>query len=68
MTSSEFPDRRYLINVRELRVRLGTVTLVDLRPAEDFAVGHIEGSGHVDIYGVSLSDSSEAPQIGRAHV
>ena len=61
MTSSEFPDRRYLINVRELRERLGTVTLVDLRPAEDFAVGHIEGSGHVDIYGVSLSDSSEAP-------
>ena len=37
------------------------VLRIDLRPAEDFAVGHIEGSGHVDIYGVSLSDSSEAP-------
>ena len=61
MTSSEFPDHRYLIHVHELRERLGTVTLVDLRPAEDFAVGHIEGSGHVDIYSVSLSDSSEAP-------
>lgn len=34
---------------------------MDLRPAEDFAVGHIEGSAHVDIYGVSLNDSSEAP-------
>ena len=34
---------------------------IDLRPAEDFAVGHIAGSIHVDIYGVSLNDSSEAP-------
>jgi thiosulfate/3-mercaptopyruvate sulfurtransferase len=57
----EFPDRRYLISARELRERLGAVTLLDLRPAEDFAVGHIEGSRHLDIYGVSLNDSSEAP-------
>lgn len=35
--------------------------MIDLRPAEDFAVGHIPGSTHVDIYGVSLNDSSEAP-------
>jgi len=37
------------------------VTLLDLRPAEDFAVGHIDGSRHLDLYGVSLNDSSEAP-------
>lgn len=37
------------------------MTLLDLRPAEDFAVGHIEGSRHLDLYGVSLNDSSEAP-------
>jgi len=61
MTTTAFPDRRYLINASELRERRSSVTLVDLRPAEDFAVGHIEGSTHVDIYGVSLSDSSEAP-------
>jgi 3-mercaptopyruvate sulfurtransferase SseA len=35
-------------------------TLICLRPAEDFAVGHIPGSTHVDIYGVSLNDSCEA--------
>ena len=61
MPSTDFPDRRYLINTDELRERRSSVTLIDLRPAEDFAVGHIEGSTHVDIYGVSLSDSSEAP-------
>lgn len=57
----EFPDRRYLTTPDELRERLGAVTLLDLRPAEDFAVGHIEGSRHLDIYGVSLNDSSDAP-------
>lgn len=56
-----FPDPRYLIDARELRERQGAVTLVDLRPAEDFALGHLPGSAHVDLYGVSLNDSSEAP-------
>ena len=61
MASGEFPDRKYLISARELRERLGAVTLIDLRPAEDFAIGHIDGSKHLDIYGVSLNDSSDAP-------
>lgn len=61
MAAAEFPDRKYLITAAELAARLHDVTLVDLRPAEDFAVGHIPGSTHVDIYGVSLNDSSEAP-------
>lgn len=59
--ANNFPDPRYLITAPELASRLSDVTLVDLRPAEDFAVGHIPGSTHVDIYGVSLNDSSEAP-------
>lgn len=61
MPADDFPDRRYLINARELGGRLGETTLIDLRPAEDFALGHIEGSRHLDIYGVSLNDSSDAP-------
>ena len=61
MSSTNFPEPRYLITAPELASRLNDVTLVDLRPAEDFAVGHIDGSTHVDIYGVSLNDSSEAP-------
>jgi thiosulfate/3-mercaptopyruvate sulfurtransferase len=61
MSSTNFPDPRYLITASELASRLHDVTLIDLRPAEDFAVGHIPGSTHVDIYGVSLNDSAEAP-------
>jgi thiosulfate/3-mercaptopyruvate sulfurtransferase len=61
MTANDFSDPRYLITAAELASRLNDVTLIDLRPAEDFAVGHIPGSTHVDIYGVSLNDSSEAP-------
>ena len=58
---TDFADCRYLISAPELASRLSDITLIDLRPAEDFAVGHIPGSTHVDIYGVSLNDSSEAP-------
>jgi len=61
MAIGDFPDRRFLIDARELGERLGAVTLIDLRPAEDFSLGHIEGSRHLDIYGVSLNDSSDAP-------
>ena len=61
MPLADFPDRRYLINALELSGQLGAVTLIDLRPAEDFSLGHIEGSKHLDIYGVSLNDTSDAP-------
>lgn len=61
MPIADFPDRKYLIDARGLRERLGAVTLIDLRPAEDFAVGHIEGSRHLDLYGVSLNDTSDTP-------
>jgi 3-mercaptopyruvate sulfurtransferase SseA len=49
-----------MLSARELRERLAAVTLIDSRPAEDFAAGHIEGSRHLDVYGVSLNDSSDA--------
>ncbi len=61
MSIAGFPDRTYLIDAHELHQRIGAITLIDLRPAEDFALGHIEGSRHLDIYGVSLNDSSDAP-------
>lgn len=61
MSIAGFPDRTYLIDAHELHQRIGAITLIDLRPAEDFALGHIEGSRHLDIYGISLNDSSDAP-------
>jgi len=35
--------------------------LIDLRPAEQFAQGHIAGAVHLDLWGLSLIDTSEAP-------
>lgn len=35
--------------------------LLDGRPAEAFATGHISGSVHIDLWGVSLIDSDPAP-------
>ena len=35
--------------------------LLDLRPAETFADGHIPGAVHLDLFGVSLIDTDPAP-------
>lgn len=61
MPIDRFFDRTYLIDVQELQDRIGDITLLDVRPAEHFAVGTIEGSKHLDVYGVSLNDTSEHP-------
>jgi thiosulfate/3-mercaptopyruvate sulfurtransferase len=61
MSIESYPHGQYLTSCEALAPRLNEVTLLDLRPTEDFALGHIEGAKHLDIYGVSLNDSSEAP-------
>ncbi len=35
--------------------------LIDLRPAEAWAAGHLPGAVHLDIFGVSLTDTDPAP-------
>src|SRR3954466_4862013 len=35
--------------------------VIDLRPPEDFAAGHIAGAVHLDLWGVSLIDTDPAP-------
>jgi thiosulfate/3-mercaptopyruvate sulfurtransferase len=35
--------------------------LLDLRPAEAFAAGHIPGAAHLDLFGLSLVDTDPAP-------
>jgi 3-mercaptopyruvate sulfurtransferase SseA len=35
--------------------------VLDLRPAEDFARGHLPGALHLDLWGVSLIDTDDAP-------
>lgn len=61
MPVESYADQRYFTDCDRLSGMLGSVTLIDLRPAEDFALGHIEGAKHLDIYSFSLSDTSCAP-------
>jgi thiosulfate/3-mercaptopyruvate sulfurtransferase len=35
--------------------------VIDVRPAEQFAVGHIPGAVHLDLWGLSLVDTDPAP-------
>lgn len=35
--------------------------IIDTRPGESFAMGHIPGARHFNVYGVNCDDSSEAP-------
>jgi len=46
-----------------LQRKLGAENLciIDVRPAEDYANGHIPGATHFDLFGLSLIDTSDAP-------
>jgi thiosulfate/3-mercaptopyruvate sulfurtransferase len=52
-----------LTTVAELQKSLGAAALciIDTRPAEDFARGHIPGATHFDLFGLSLIDTTDAP-------
>ncbi len=61
-------DKQYtretlLTTVSELQRKLGAENLciIDVRPAEDYAKGHIPGATHFDLFGLSLIDTSDAP-------
>ena len=73
MASNERPD--LIINPGELGAALklsggrgpsrpfaATPLIVDVRPAESFAQGHIPGAIHLDLWGFSLIDTDEAPR------
>ena len=53
-----------LIDPASLRERLAGAAaplLIDARPAHEFARGQLPGAVHLDLWGVSLIDTSEAP-------
>src|SRR4249920_2266866 len=53
-----------LITPEQLAVELdgqAAPLLLDLRPTEAFAQGHLRGAIHLDLWGLSLIDTSEAP-------
>ena len=61
MSYKGFAEPKHLITPTELKERLNEVALIDVRAAEDYAIGHIEGTAHFDLYGISLNDTAEGP-------
>jgi thiosulfate/3-mercaptopyruvate sulfurtransferase len=59
----QYTREKLLTTPAELQKKLGSPNLciVDVRPAEEFAQGHIPGAVHFDLFGLSLVDTSEAP-------
>jgi thiosulfate/3-mercaptopyruvate sulfurtransferase len=59
----EYTRETLLTTPRELQQKLGNANLcvIDTRPAEDYARGHIPGATHFDLFGLSLIDTTEAP-------
>jgi thiosulfate/3-mercaptopyruvate sulfurtransferase len=59
----QYTRETLLTTPAELQKKLGSpdLCLVDVRPAEEFAQGHIPGAVHFDLFGLSLVDTSEAP-------
>jgi thiosulfate/3-mercaptopyruvate sulfurtransferase len=50
-----------IISVEELAALSPAPLLLDVRAAEEFAVSRIAGAVHLDLWGVSLIDTSDAP-------
>lgn len=63
MERKGYTHAELLTTPEELSKKLGrpNLCLIDTRPAERFAQGHIPGAIHFDLFGLSLVDTSPAP-------
>lgn len=59
----QYTRQKLLTTVEELHGKIGApdLCIIDVRPAEDYARGHIPGATHFDLFGLSLIDTGEAP-------
>ena len=60
----DYPNSQLLttpIGLADVLKRDPKPLVIDLRPSEDFAAGHIPSAGHLDLWGVSLIDTDPAP-------
>jgi thiosulfate/3-mercaptopyruvate sulfurtransferase len=57
--------RARLVGTEELATRLAepALCLIDTRPASAFAMGHLPGAVHLDLFGLSLRDTRPAPLV-----
>src|SRR5262245_15610094 len=62
---SEYANPQLLVSPTELSSELADASkrplVIDLRPAEQFAAGHIPHAVHLDLFGLSLTDTDPAP-------
>jgi thiosulfate/3-mercaptopyruvate sulfurtransferase len=62
---SEYANPQLLVAPSELAAELADPArrplLIDLRPAEQFAAGHLPHAVHLDLFGLSLTDTNPAP-------
>jgi thiosulfate/3-mercaptopyruvate sulfurtransferase len=65
-----YAREKLLTTPQELNNKLGAASLclIDVRPAEEYARGHIPGAVHFDLFGLSLIDTSEAPLKAFMHM
>jgi thiosulfate/3-mercaptopyruvate sulfurtransferase len=60
-----YANPQLLVTPRELAQTLnsreGKPLVLDLRPAEHYAAGHVPGANHLDLWGVSLIDTNPEP-------
>lgn len=63
MNETQYTCPELLTTAADLEKKLGRagLCLIDVRPAEKFAQGHIPGAIHFDLFGLSLVDTSPAP-------
>jgi thiosulfate/3-mercaptopyruvate sulfurtransferase len=61
----DYPNPQLLVTPRDLWKELGDQSrrplVIDLRPAEQFAAGHLPHAVHLDLFGLSLTDTDEKP-------
>jgi thiosulfate/3-mercaptopyruvate sulfurtransferase len=63
MTAKAYPNDSLLVTPDALHAELGSpdLVLIDARPAELYAAGHLPGAAHLDLYGMSLVDTRPDP-------
>jgi len=59
----EYANPHLILTPEQLKDRLeeSNVVVLDLRPAEDYANGHVPGARSLDIFGISLIDTGDGP-------
>ncbi len=66
MNAKGYANPGLALTPAQLQDRIGErkgddLVIIDARPAPDFCAGHIEGAAHLDLYGISLNDTSPRP-------